>query len=81
MKKDLERERIFDDVHTLFVTVMSGVNVFVKELDGTQHTIHIQLSHCVAALKAQMGKLKGCRADAIKLLCTGQVAGSRLCQP
>ena len=47
------------DGHTLFVTVMSGVNVFVKELDGTHHTVNFHLCDCVAALKAQMGKLKG----------------------
>ena len=61
------------DGHTLFVTVMSGVNVFVKELDGTQHTINIHLSDSVAALKAQMGKLKGWGADAIKLVCAGKL--------
>jgi hypothetical protein len=61
------------DGHTLFVTVMSGVNVFVKELDGTQHTINIRLSDSVAALKAQMGKLKGWGADAIKLVCAGKL--------
>jgi hypothetical protein len=61
------------DGHTLFVTVMSGVNVFVKELDGTQHTINIHLSDSVAALKAQIGKLKGWGADAIKLVCAGKL--------
>ena len=61
------------DGHTLFVTVMSGVNVFVKELDGTQHTINVHLSDTLAALKAQVGNLKGWGADAIKLVCAGKL--------
>ena len=59
------------DGHTLFVTVTPGVNIFVKELDGTQHTINIHLSDSVAGLKAQLDKHKGWGAGAMKLLYAG----------
>lgn len=58
--------------HTLFVTVTSGVPVFLKELDGTQHTVNIHLSDSVAVLKAEICKLKSWGADAVRLLYAGK---------
>ena len=48
------------------------VPVFLKELDGTQHTVNIHLSDSVAALKAEICKLKSWGADAIRLLYKGK---------
>ena len=49
------------------------VPVFLKELDGTQHTVNIHLSDSVAALKAEICKLKSWGADyKIRLLYEGK---------
>ena len=63
------------DGHTLFITITTGVNIFVKLPDGTRHTIKIHLSDSVAALKVQASKLVGCSKDAVNLLFAGRLLG------